>query len=128
MDSKVVFTRPIGIIFCANNNFFFSTEEVKSLASKMLGQTLVTLQTGAKGKPVHKVFVQERVYSKRELYFAILLDRASGGPVIIGSSQGGVSIEDVARENPEAIVKVCIIDNNNSNMLAHNQLFEGFEL
>lgn len=87
----------------------------------MLGQTLVTIQTGEKGKPVHKVFVQERVYSKRELYFAILLDRASGGPVIIGSSQGyfflfhiylqicsGVSIEDVAKENPDAIVKVTI--------------------
>jgi succinyl-CoA synthetase beta subunit len=83
----------------------YSVQEVKDLASQMLGQTLVTAQTGSKGKPVSKVFIQERVYSRRELYFAILLDRQSQGPVLVGSTSGGVSIEDVARETPEAIIK-----------------------
>jgi succinyl-CoA synthetase beta subunit len=73
----------------------------------MLGQTLVTKQTGPKGKPCNKVFIQERVYARREMYFAILLDRASSAPVLIGSSRGGMSIEDVAKESPEDIFKVC---------------------
>jgi len=89
-------------------NFNFRPQEVKDLASKMLGQTLITAQTGSKGKPVHQVFIQERVYSRRELYVAILLDRLAGGPVIIGSASGGVAIEDIAKENPNLIVKLPI--------------------
>jgi succinyl-CoA synthetase beta subunit len=72
----------------------------------MLGQTLVTLQSGAQGRPVNTVFIQQRIFARHEMYFAILLDRQSGGPILIGSSRGGMAIEDVARETPEAITKI----------------------
>lgn len=82
-----------------------SVEEVKDYATKMLGKTLVTKQTGTAGKPVNVVFVQERVYARREIYFSIMLDRQTGGPLLIGSASGGVSIEEIAEENPDAIVR-----------------------
>jgi len=85
-----------------------SAEEAKQLAEKMLGQILVTIQSGAQGKPVNTVFVQQKVTAAHEMYFAILLDRQSGGPVLIGSSRGGMAIEDVAREDPSAITKIPI--------------------
>ncbi len=85
-----------------------SVQEAENLASKMLGQTLVTIQSGAQGKPVNTVFVQEKASPIHEMYFAILLDRQSGGPVLIGSSKGGMAIEDVAREDPSAITKIPI--------------------
>ncbi|KAF1321530.1 Succinyl-coa ligase beta-chain, mitochondrial precursor, partial [Globisporangium splendens] len=78
-------------------------EQAKSIAEKMLGQTLVTKQTGAKGIEVAKVFLVERVYMRREMYFSILMDRASQGPVIVASPAGGTSIEDVAAATPELI-------------------------
>lgn len=53
-----------------------------------------------------QVLITERVYMRRELYFSILMDRSMNGPVLVGSGQGGTSIEDVAAENPDAIVKV----------------------
>jgi len=89
-----------------------SIEEAEDFASKMLGQILVTKQTGAEGKPCNKVYIQERLYARRELYLAILLDRQSGGPVLIGSTQGGMAIEDVAKESPEEIhtVQVSVKD------------------
>jgi len=71
----------------------------------MLGHKLVTKQTGAEGRPVHKVLVAKRHFLRRETYFAILLDRQYGGPVMVGSSQGGMDIEKVAHENPDAIIK-----------------------
>jgi len=73
-----------------------------------LGQTLVTIQSGSQGKPVNTVFIQQKISVAHEMYFAILLDRQSGGPVLIGSSRGGMAIEDVAREHPEAITKIPI--------------------
>ncbi|EFC35848.1 predicted protein [Naegleria gruberi] len=85
-----------------------SIGEAEDYVSKMLGQVLVTKQTGAEGKPCNKVYVQERLYARRELYLAILLDRQSGGPVLIGSTQGGMAIEDVARESPEEIHTIPI--------------------
>lgn len=78
-------------------------EQAKNFAEKMLGQTLVTKQTGAKGIEVAKVFLVERVYMRREMYFSILMDRASQGPVIVASPAGGTSIEDVAAATPELI-------------------------
>lgn len=80
-------------------------EQAKQIAEKMLGQTLVTKQTGAKGIEVAKVFLVERVYMRREMYFSILMDRASQGPVIVASPAGGTSIEDVAAATPELIFK-----------------------
>lgn len=84
------------------------SSQVAEFAEKMLGQTLVTKQTGAAGKPVNQVLIAKKMNLVNEMYFAILLDRASGGPVIIACSEGGTSIEDLAEEKPELIVKVPI--------------------
>jgi succinyl-CoA synthetase beta subunit len=73
--------------------------EAKGLASKMLGQTLVTHQTGSEGKEVGKIFVGEAVDIARELYFAILIDRSTSVPVVIASTEGGVDIETVAEKS-----------------------------
>ena len=82
-----------------------SPAEAKDFASKMLGQVLVTHQTGPEGKLVSKVFVGEAVDIAKELYFAILLDRASSTHAIIASTEGGVNIEEVAEKTPEKIHK-----------------------
>ncbi|MCL4125115.1 UNVERIFIED_CONTAM: hypothetical protein GTU68_036186 [Idotea baltica] len=74
----------------------------------MIGDRLVTKQTGEKGVPCNKVLVCERKFPRREFYLAIMMERSFGGPVIIASAQGGVNIEDVAAESPEAIIKVPI--------------------
>lgn len=74
----------------------------------MLGNVLVTKQTGSVGKICNAVYICERKYARKEFYFAILMDRTSQGPIIIASSQGGVDIETVAKENPDLILKVPI--------------------
>lgn len=71
----------------------------------MLGHRLFTKQTGTAGKPCNQVMVCERLYPRREFYFAITLERAFQAPVIITSSQGGGNIEEIAAENPDAIIK-----------------------
>jgi succinyl-CoA synthetase beta subunit len=82
-----------------------TANQVRDLASQMLGQTLVTHQTGPDGRLVRKVLVAEAVEIKRELYFAILIDRAISGPLIIASTEGGVEIETVAEHSPEKIIR-----------------------
>ena len=82
--------------------------EAKDLAFKMLGQILVTHQTGPEGKEVGKIFVGEAVDIARELYFAILIDRATSVPVVIASTQGGVDIETVAEKSPEKILRIPV--------------------
>src|ERR1700739_4572657 len=82
-----------------------SPAEARQLAEKMLGQTLVTHQTGPAGKLVRKVLVAASVDIERETYFAILMDRASGAPVVVVSTEGGVEIEKVAEERPEKIIR-----------------------
>ena len=77
--------------------------EAKEFAARMLNNTLVTVQTGPAGRLVKKVLVAEAKDISRELYFAILMDRATGGPIIIASQRGGMDIEAVAHETPEAI-------------------------
>ena len=79
--------------------------EARELAKKMLGQTLVTHQTGPTGKVVRKVLVVESVEIAREVYVAILMDRASEAPVVVASTEGGVEIETVAEEHPEKIIR-----------------------
>ncbi|CAF1116656.1 unnamed protein product [Didymodactylos carnosus] len=86
----------------------FSADEAKNVSSKMLGHRLYTKQTGREGKPVNKLIVCERLFTRREYYFAIALDRAFNGPVIITSTQGGSNIEEVAAENPDAITRYPI--------------------
>ena len=71
----------------------------------MLGQTLVTHQTGPLGRVVNKVLVAESADIAREIYFAILLDRATAAPLIVASTEGGVEIETVAEKSPEKIMR-----------------------
>jgi succinyl-CoA synthetase beta subunit len=80
-----------------------SPADAKNLAAQMLGQVLVTHQTGPEGKLVSKVFVGEAVDISKELYFAILLDRVTSTHTIIASTEGGVNIEEVAEKTPEKI-------------------------
>jgi len=79
--------------------------EVKEIAGKMLGQTLVTHQTGPAGRVVNKVLIAESADIGREIYFAILLDRATAAPLIVASTEGGVEIEAVAAKSPEKIIR-----------------------
>lgn len=78
-------------------------EEAREVAGKMLGQTLVTHQTGPDGRLVSTVLVAQGVDIAREFYFAILMDRGTGAPLIIASTEGGVEIETVAEHSPEKI-------------------------
>jgi len=84
------------------------TSEVESYASRMLGHTLVTKQSGPEGKPVNTLLLAKKMSLAREFYFAIMMDRASGGPLIIACSEGGTSIEDLAESSPEKIIKVAV--------------------
>ena len=79
--------------------------EIADLAGQMIGQTLVTKQTGEEGKLVRKVMVAEAVDIVHEYYLAILMDRASCSPVIVASTEGGMDIEEVAESNPEKILR-----------------------
>ncbi|MDQ6624325.1 MAG: ADP-forming succinate--CoA ligase subunit beta [Verrucomicrobiota bacterium] len=82
-----------------------SPAEARELATKMLGQTLVTHQTGPEGKVVSTVLVAKSVEIAREIYFAILVDRATAAPLIVASTEGGVEIETVAEKSPEKIIR-----------------------
>jgi succinyl-CoA synthetase beta subunit len=82
-----------------------SAEAAEEVAGKMLGQTLVTHQTGPDGRVVNTVLIAESVEIEKEFYFAILVDRAISGPIIIASTEGGVEIEKVAEETPEKILR-----------------------
>jgi succinyl-CoA synthetase beta subunit len=85
-----------------------SAKDAYEVASKMIGQTLVTHQTGAQGRVVKKVLVAESAEIAREIYFAILLDRATAAPLIVASTEGGVEIETVAAKSPEKIIRESI--------------------
>jgi succinyl-CoA synthetase beta subunit len=79
--------------------------EVRELAAKMLGDVLVTHQTGPAGRVVNRVLVAESAKIAREIYFAILVDRATAAPLIVASTEGGVEIETVAAKSPEKIIR-----------------------
>ena len=81
------------------------SSEVATYADKMLGQTLVTKQSGPAGKPVDTLLLAKKMNLVAEKYFAILLDRTTMGPLIIACSEGGTSIEDLAEKYPEKIIK-----------------------
>ena len=80
-----------------------SAEEAGEIAGKMIGQTLVTHQTGEEGKLVRQVLIAKSVDIDHEHYLSILIDRETNQPVIIASREGGVNIEDVAEKTPEKI-------------------------
>jgi len=77
-------------------------------AAQMIGHKLITKQTGARGRICNSVYICERKFARREFYLAILMDRQTQSPVIVASSQGGMDIETVAKESPEAIITTPI--------------------
>ncbi|MBL4686531.1 MAG: ADP-forming succinate--CoA ligase subunit beta [Nannocystaceae bacterium] len=83
-------------------------DAVKDLAGKMLGSTLVTIQTGPEGKEVRRLLIEQGMDIKTELYVAATLDRVTGRTTIMASTEGGMEIEEVAESNPEKILKVSI--------------------
>jgi succinyl-CoA synthetase beta subunit len=85
-----------------------SAQEAGEIAARMLGMRLVTHQTGPEGKEVQRLLVEETLPIDRELYLGIVIDRAAAKPVFMASAAGGVEIEQVAAENPEAILKEWI--------------------
>ena len=84
-----------------------SSDEVKAHAAAMLGQTLVTKQTGPEGKEVKRIYIEEGCDIARELYLSMLIDRGSSRITIIASTEGGMDIETVAHETPEKILTVA---------------------
>jgi succinyl-CoA synthetase beta subunit len=82
-----------------------AAEDAGKAAGNLLGQPLVTLQTGPEGQIVRQVLVEEGCDIARELYLAVVVDRSSAGPVLVVSSEGGMNIEEVAAKTPERIFK-----------------------
>uniref|UniRef100_A0A915D792 ATP-grasp fold succinyl-CoA synthetase-type domain-containing protein n=1 Tax=Ditylenchus dipsaci TaxID=166011 RepID=A0A915D792_9BILA len=104
-------------------------EAIKQMANLMIGSHLVTKQTTAQGLMCREVLVCKRLYPRHEFYFSITLDRNSNGPVLIGSSKGGVNIEEVAAADPTAIITVPVdiskgVTNEMALTLAENMGFE----
>ena len=83
-----------------------SPAEAARLASEILGMQLVTPQTGSEGQEVRRVLIEEALDIASEYYLAVTLDRQAGLPIVMASAAGGMNIEEVAEEDPEAIVKV----------------------
>lgn len=81
-----------------------SADEVRENAERMLGSTLVTIQTGDEGKQVNTLFIEQGLDIAQELYLGCVVDREAGGPVLILSTEGGMEIEVVAHESPEKIL------------------------
>merc|ERR1712079_188345 len=81
----------------------YSAEEVEAAAKGMIGDFLITKQTGAEGRICNSVMVTERKYTRKEYYLAFTNDRKFNGPVLIASTEGGVNIEEIAASNPDAI-------------------------
>ncbi len=103
------------------------------VAAKMLGNTLVTKQTGPVGKRVGTVYFNEPVKIAKEYYLAVTLDRARGRPVVIASTEGGMDIEKVAAESPEKIVRINVdpdggVQAYEKRVLAYALGFDGKEL
>ena len=82
-----------------------NADQAVELANEILGMTLVTKQTGPEGRLVRRVLIEEALPIERELYLGIVLDRSEGFPVMMASKFGGMEIEEVAEENPDAILK-----------------------
>src|SRR3984885_16103210 len=82
-----------------------SVDEAVGFAEKMLGNVLVTKQTGAEGRCVKTLLISEGAKIKKEFYLAVLLDRAVGRPVIMASTEGGMDIEEVAEHHPDKIFR-----------------------
>lgn len=86
----------------------YSPTEAKMFAGQMIGHKLITKQTGERGRICSSVYIVERKFARREFYLAVLMDRSAQSPVIVASSQGGMDIETVAKEQPDAIITTRI--------------------
>jgi succinyl-CoA synthetase beta subunit len=86
-------------------------KEAAAYAKQIIGMTLVTPQTGEKGVHVPSVLIETGAKIEREIYLSVVLDRKSAGPMIIASAQGGMEIETIAHEKPEAILKLAVDPN-----------------
>merc|ERR1739844_492579 len=86
----------------------YNPDEVETASKGMIGDYLITKQTGADGRICNSVMITERKYTRKEYYIAFMNERAFNGPVIIASSEGGVNIEETAEKNPDSIVKFPI--------------------
>ena len=91
-----------GIIVCKNE------QEVSEAANKLLGKTLVTHQTGPEGKTVQRVYVEEGTDIKKEFYLGLVFDRSTESIMVVASSEGGMSVEEIAEEKPESLIKTRI--------------------
>ncbi|VDM25680.1 unnamed protein product [Toxocara canis] len=98
----------------------FTPDEAREKASLMLGAHLITKQTTNRGNLCERVMVCKRLFTRREYYFSITLDRKHAGPVVVASSRGGVNIEEVAASDPNAIVTLPI--NINQGMTEENAM------
>lgn len=113
-----------GVILCD------TIEEVRDAAESLLGDTLVTVQTGEEGQKIKHIYVTDGVDIEQEFYLSILLDRSKSKNVIMVSTEGGVEIEKVAEETPEKIVKEWVepgmkLQHNQARHLAYALGFEG---
>merc|ERR1712051_467274 len=86
----------------------FSADEVEAAAKGMIGDYLITKQTGAEGRICNSVMVTERKYTRKEYYLAFMNDRKFNGPVLIASTEGGVNIEEIAEEGQEEVAGTLI--------------------
>ncbi|WP_439625844.1 ADP-forming succinate--CoA ligase subunit beta [Gemmata sp.] len=91
-----------GVKFCPTK------EKARAVAAAMLAHPLVTKQTGPEGQPIKTLIVQADAEPAKEFYVAVVLDRASGVPILMASAEGGMDIEEVAHHHPEKILKVAI--------------------
>ena len=103
-------------------------EAVRELARKMLGSTLVTIQTGPGGKQVNRIYIEQGIDIARELYLAVLLDRAQSRNVVMASTEGGMDIEKVAAETPDRIIRETIDPTIGLAAFQANQLGWGLDL
>ena len=91
-----------GIKLCSNE------DEVRQAAKALLGKRLVTHQTGPEGRVVHRLYVEAAVPIEREIYLGLVLDRKSERIMVVASAQGGMEIEDIARNKPDTIVREVV--------------------
>jgi len=85
-----------------------SVDEVKTLATSILGMTLVTPQTGKEGRLVRCLYIEEATPPKKEMYFSFILDRARGAVTLLASAEGGMEIEELAHDHPEKILTLAV--------------------
>jgi succinyl-CoA synthetase beta subunit len=104
-DAAAVYHAGLPLTLCLR---ICSPEEARDLASQMIGNKLITKQTGAGGRICNAVMLAEAREPAHEYYVALLNDRASQLPVLVASNQGGMNIEDVAKDSPDAIITTPI--------------------